>query len=98
MQYIRSKIPYYERKFNVTNLKVRPSPTGRKRFMATYQLNGKTYIRHFGQQQAVTYADGADRTKRLAFQARHSKIKDKKGRMVYMVPGSSSSLSYWLLW
>lgn len=98
MDYVQKKIGYYTRKFNVSKLSVRPSPTGRKRFMATFDRDGRSYVRHFGQPGAVTYADGADRTKRLAFQARHSKIKDKKGRLAYMVPGSPASLSYWLLW
>lgn len=99
MDYIRKRIPYYERKFGVSQLHVSPSPRKDKRYSATFLRGGKSYIRHFGKPGAHTFSDDQTlKKKRALYQARHSQIKDIRGRLAYLVPGSPSSLSYFLLW
>lgn len=97
--YVAQRIPEYERRFHVKDLKVTMSSNPLKRFTATFMKNGKVCIRHFGQRGAVTFGDDPSLDqKRAAFRARHSKIKDRNGRYAYMVAGTPCSLSYWLLW
>lgn len=98
-KYIADRIPEYERRFHVKDLKVTMSSNPLKRFTATFVQNGKVRTRHFGQRGATTYGDDHSLVqKRAAFRARHSKIKDRNGRYAYLVAGSPCSLSYWLLW
>lgn len=97
--YLLQQIPKYERRFHVQDLRVTPCKNGRKRFTATFLLNGKRVVRHFGQIGAITYGDDHSlKQKRAAFRARHSKIVDAQGFYAYRVAGSPCSLSYWLLW
>lgn len=44
------------------------------------------------------YIDHQDNSKKLAWQARHSKIKQKDGRFAYKVKDSPEYLAYNILW
>lgn len=65
-----------------------------KRFYVLY--NGK-YI-HFGSKSGSTFIDNNDELKRKNWRARHSKIKNKKGQFVYLIPESPEYWSWHLLW
>lgn len=64
-----------------------------KRFYVVY--NGKKI--NFGLKNGSTYIDHKDKKKRLAWRARHSKIKKKDGTLAHK---DKNSASYWsfLLW
>ena len=65
-----------------------------KRF---YVLYNNKYI-HFGAHKAQTFIEHHDEKKRLAWRARHSKIKNKDGLYVYKLKTSPSFWSWHLLW
>ena len=65
-----------------------------KRFYVIYQ--GKKI--NFGSKTGSTFIDHKDKTKRKAWHARHSKIKDKSGQLVINNPLSASYWSANLLW
>jgi len=65
-----------------------------KRFYVIYQ--GKKI--NFGSKTGSTFIDHKDKTKRKAWYARHSKIKDKSGQLVINNPLSASYWSANLLW
>lgn len=65
-----------------------------KRFYVKYQ--GKKI--HFGAEGGSTFIDHKDKKKREAWRARHSKIRDKQGRLVYKLKSSPSYWSWTLLW
>ena len=65
-----------------------------KRFYVRYQ--GKKI--HFGAEGGSTFIDHKDEKKRQAWRARHSKIRDKQGRLVYKLKTSPSYWSWSLLW
>jgi hypothetical protein len=65
-----------------------------KRFYVKYK--GQTI--HFGAKEGSTFIDHKDEKKRKAWRARHSKIRDKQGRLVYKLKTSSSYWSWNLLW
>lgn len=58
--------------------------------------SGKTV--HFGLKGSQTFLEGATKEKRKSYQARHSKIKLKDGRLAYKVKYTPSYLSWWILW
>lgn len=61
-----------------------------KRFVAIFKDGTKI---HFGQSNAFTYIDGADKAKRLAYLKRHN-----TGREDWSNPRSAGALSRWILW
>ena len=65
-----------------------------KRFYVKYQ-NKKI---HFGAQGGSTFIDHKDPVKRKNWRARHSKIRDKQGRLVYKLKTSPSFWSWSILW
>ena len=65
-----------------------------KRYYVIY--NNK--IINFGSKTGSTFIDHRDQTKRRAWRARHSKIKNKQGKYVYKLPSSPSFWSWHLLW
>jgi hypothetical protein len=67
-----------------------------KRF-AYVPLNNEKVI-HFGDSNAKTFFDGASDGTMKSYKARHSKIKNKDGELVYKIVGTPSWLSYNLLW
>lgn len=89
----------YMKKFpKVKKLRLTESDRHGKRLKALFMLDGKKHTIHFGDFYSETYYDGASETKRRAYQARASKIKNKEGEFTYMIPGTANSFSYWLLW
>jgi len=96
---IRRNINKYNRLFpQVKKLHVRTSDSKNKRLTATFVLNDKLHMVHFGLAGAYTYADGAPKSKRDSYQARASKITNAAGRYTYKIPGTANSLAYHLLW
>lgn len=96
---MESRIKYYMQLFpQVKKLKIKPSNRDTKRFIAEFELNGIPQKIHFGQRGAYTYFDGAPKEKMLSYRARASKIKNKKGRYTYNIPGSANSFAYYILW
>jgi len=65
-----------------------------KRFYVIYQAKKI----NFGSKNGSTFYDHKDKTKRKAWYARHSKIKDKSGNLVINNPLSASYWSANLLW
>ena len=55
-------------------------------------------IINFGSDIGSTFIDHHDEKKRRAWQARHSKIKNKQGKYVYKLPSSPAFWSWHLLW
>lgn len=80
-------------KFGIQGI-IKPSSRRDKRFV---HLLGPKAV-HFGSPDAITFADGANEKKKLAYQARASHIVDKNGELTYRKPGTSNFLSYHLLW
>lgn len=70
------------------------SKTKNKRFYVVY--NNK--IINFGSKNGSTFIDHNDEKKRKAWLARHMKIKDKQGELVYKLKSSPSYWSLNLLW
>jgi hypothetical protein len=52
----------------------------------------------FGARGSQTYLEGASESKRKAYQARASKIKNKAGEFTYQKKYTPNFLSYWVLW
>jgi hypothetical protein len=99
MDKLKSKIKKYQNKFpSVKNLIIKKSNIKDKRFCAQFELGGKKYTKHFGLKGAFTYFDGAPKSKRDSYRARASKIKNSEGRYTYVLPGTSNSFAYWILW
>ena len=65
-----------------------------KRYMVLY--NDKWI--HFGSSTGSTYIDHKDVKKRDAWRARHSKITNSKGQLVYKLKESASFWAFHLLW
>jgi hypothetical protein len=65
-----------------------------KRFYVRYM--GKKI--HFGSKGGQTFIDHRDEKKRKNWRARHSKIRDKQGRLVHKLKTSPSFWSWTLLW
>lgn len=59
-------------------------------------INGKTI--HFGSKESLTFIEGADKQKRNAYIARHSKIMLKDGTRAIDKLYSPAWLSYHVLW
>ena len=70
------------------------SNVGDKRFYVIY--NSKKI--NFGSKKGQAFIDHKDEKKRDAWRARHSKIKNKKGELVYKLKTSSSFWSWHILW
>jgi hypothetical protein len=69
------------------------------------KVKGKRYyviyddkIINFGSDVGSTFIDHHDNSKKRAWRARHSKIKDKYGHFVYKLPSSPAFWSWHLLW
>lgn len=95
---LKAKVDEYNDEHKDTGMKivaVVASKVKNKRFAAIVNDGTKSRIINFGSKNGVTFLDGADESKRAAFQARHSKIRVKDG---IDVPFSPSSLAYYLLW
>lgn len=65
-----------------------------KRFYVIYK--GKRI--NFGLEGGSTFIDHKDPKKRKAWRARHSKIKDKEGRLVHKLKTSADFWSWNILW
>ena len=65
-----------------------------KRFYVIYQAKKI----NFGSKNGSTFYDHKDKTKRINWYKRHSKIKDKSGQIVINNPLSASYWSANLLW
>ena len=65
-----------------------------KRFYVVYK--GKRI--NFGAKGGQTFLDHKDEKKRKAWRARHSKIRDKQGRLVHKLKTSASYWSWHILW
>jgi len=65
-----------------------------KRFYVRYM--GKKI--HFGAKGGQTFLDHRDEKKRKAWLARHTKIRDKQGRLVHKLKTSPSFWSKTILW
>ena len=65
-----------------------------KKYMVEY--NDK--IIHFGSDVGQTFLDHGNEDMRKAWKARHSKIKNKYGQLVYLLKESPSWWAYHILW
>lgn len=65
-----------------------------KRFYVIY----KGQRINFGFEGGQTFIDHNDPKKRRAWRARHSKIRDKQGRLVHKLKTSASYWSWHILW
>ena len=90
--YIMDKL--YNEAFKLGASEFGESKNKNKRFYVIYQ--GKKI--NFGSKTGSTFIDHKDKTKRKAWYARHSKIKDKSGQLVINNPLSASYWSANLLW
>ncbi len=90
--YIMDKL--YNEAFKLGASEFGESKNKNKRFYVIYQ--GKKI--NFGSKTGSTFIDHKDKTKRKAWHARHSKIKDKSGQLVINNPLSASYWSANLLW
>lgn len=75
---------------------IKPSKRRDKRFTFVPALS--TDGVHFGSRKAITFVDGASDKKRLAYQLRASKIKNKKGELTFKKKFTANFFSYHLLW
>jgi len=97
--HIEKNIQSYSARFpTVKNLIVFPSWLPTKRLVASFDLDEKKHIVHFGQRGAKTYADGTTKIRQRSYKARASKIKNNAGEYTYKIPGTANSLSYFVLW
>jgi hypothetical protein len=59
-------------------------------------INGKTI--HFGDKNSTTFIEKEDEKKRMAYQARASKIKNKNGEYTYKIKYTPNYLAFHVLW
>ncbi len=80
-------------------LKILPSPNKNKRYRVYYTKNSLEKYKDIGFKGQRTFSDDQLlMNKRIAYLQKACKIENKKGQRTYMIPGSSNSLSYWILW
>jgi hypothetical protein len=63
-----------------------------------YYVEYNDKIINFGSETGSTYLDHKDEQKRIAWVARHSKIKNKNGEYVYKLKESPAYWAFHLLW
>lgn len=80
-------------KFGIQGI-IKPSSRKNKRFV---HLSGREAV-HFGDPRAITFVDGANESKRMAYQLRASRIVNKNNELTYNKPGTANFLAYHLLW
>lgn len=71
---------------------VKPAEDGKHKFIATFDVDGKSRNVGFGVKGSFSYVDGADISVRNAYRARHS----TEG--VNPNPMAKGPLSYWITW
>lgn len=64
-----------------------------KKFVALFEVDGRSLNVHFGSATSQTYVEGADEKKRNAYIKRHSALNEDWDNPI--TPGS---LSKWILW
>ena len=90
--YIMDKL--YNEAFKLSASEFGESKNKNKRFYVIYQAKKI----NFGSKTGSTFIDHKDKTKRINWYKRHSKIKDKSGNLVINNPLSASYWSANLLW
>lgn len=71
---------------------VKPAEDGKHKFVATFDVDGKSRNVKFGVKGSFSYVDGADIYIRDAYRARH------KSEGVNPNPMAKGPLSYWITW
>jgi hypothetical protein len=85
-------------------LKQKALSLGATEFGKSNMKGKRLYVRykgkkiHFGAEGASTFLEHNDIKKRNAWRARHSKIRDKQGRLVHKLKTSPSFWSWHILW
>jgi hypothetical protein len=73
-------------------LSIKPSERPTKKYVATFMVNDKQKLVHFGYKGSKTFLDHKDEKKRLAYVARH-RVNEN-----FNDPLSAGSLSRYILW
>jgi len=73
-------------------LSIKPSDRPTKKYVATFSIDDKQKVVHFGYKGSQTFLDHGDEKKRLAYVARH-KVNEN-----FNDPLSAGSLARWINW